>query len=228
MQGQVSNWNVQLELSPMEISASALGIRDTYNLMTSLVVPRPIAWVSTRSGSGVTNLAPFSYFNGVGSDPPTVFLSIGNQRDGTEKDTLRNIRETGVYCIHLVEDGWAEKMNLTSGLFRPDESEFEMAQIDTVPCESINGVRILGARACMECKLIETHIYGRRSKNNVVIGEVSHFFIDDPIVDQATRSIDPQKIEPLARLGGPNYATLGKRFRLERPDVDALRLERNK
>ena len=209
----------------MEISASALGIRDTYNLMTSLVVPRPIAWVSTRSESMVTNLAPFSYFNGVGSDPPMVFLSIGNQRDGTEKDTLRNIRETGVYCIHLVEETWAEKMNLTSGTFRPDESEFDLAGLDCVPCQSINGVRILGARACMECKLIETHTYGRRSKNHVVIGEVCHFFIDDKIVGPTNNSVDPHKIEPLARLGGPNYATLGKRFSLERPDVQSVRQE---
>ena len=210
----------------MEIAASSLRARDAYALMTSLIVPRPIAWVSTLSNGKETNLAPFSYFNGVGSDPPMVTLSIGNLRDGREKDTLRNIRETGEYCIHLVEHAWAEKMNLTSGAFAPEESEFELAGLETKPCESIDGVRVNGVRAGMECKLLDVHTYGRKAKSNLVVGEVVHFFIDGSIYDESATKLQSDCIEPVARLGGAEYATLGKRFNLDRPDPEEIRRRR--
>ena len=207
----------------MEIPASSLRARDAYALMTSLIVPRPIAWVSTTSKNQQTNLAPFSYFNGVGSDPPMVTLAIGNLRDGSEKDTLRNIRETGEYCIHLVELPFAEEMNLTSGAFREDESEFELAGLRTLPCQTIGCARIDGVRAGMECRLLDVHTYGRKAKSNLVVGEVTQFFVDEDIYHADSSALRSNDIQPVARLGGAEYAQLGERFELSRPDPEEVR-----
>jgi flavin reductase (DIM6/NTAB) family NADH-FMN oxidoreductase RutF len=148
-------------------------------------------------------------------------------RDGSEKDTLQNIRETQVFCIHLVEESWAEEMNLTSGTFRPDESEFDLANLAHTPCKAISGRRIRGARACMECRAIDIHTYGRKAKSNIVVGQVLHYYVEDEIMDAAGKTIDPQKIQPLGRLGGVHYAGLGQIMDMARPDVDLWRKSRS-
>jgi len=136
--------------------------RDAYALLTALIVPRPIAWVSTKDAQGRTNLAPFSYFNGVGSDPPMVTISISDRRDGTFKDTVRIAKETGVLCINLVEEHDADRMNASSAELPPHASEIDALAIETEPCTAIDCVRVKSSRAAFECKLVDHHRYGNR------------------------------------------------------------------
>ena len=199
----------------MELDATSLSTREAYALMTGIVVPRPIAWVSTMDENGHVNLAPFSYFNAVGSDPPMVSISIAQRADGSEKDTLRLLQKTGFFCVNLAEDDDAVRLNATSQELPPEVSEAERCGIATKPCAKIPGVRIASCRASLECRLLEVHRYGRKAKVSLVVGEVLHFFVDDALLTEG--AIDPSKVTPIARLGGPNYATLGRRFALPRP-----------
>lgn len=205
----------------MEASASALRPRDCYALLTSLIVPRPIAWVSTMDGAGRTNLAPFSYFTGLGSDPPMITLGIAQRRDGSDKDTVRLARDTGVLCVNLVEEHDAERMNATSADLPPGESEIDRLGIATAPCVAIAGVRVASARAALECNVLDLHRYGRKVAVTLVVAEVVHFYVDDALRDptaaEAPPAAAPNLIRPLARLGDRFYARLGERLRLERP-----------
>lgn len=205
----------------MELDASTLRSRDCYALLTSLIVPRPIAWVSTKDASGKTNLAPFSYFSGLGSDPPMITLGIAQRRDGSDKDTVRIARATGVFCINLVEEHDVERMNATSADLPAGDSEIEAHGIATVPCVAIAGVRVASARAALECKLVDVHRYGRKVAVNLLVAEVLHFFVEDGLVSASGPGVppaaSPDAIRPLARLGDRFYARLGERLRIERP-----------
>lgn len=203
----------------MEISAADLGATDTYHLMTSVIVPRPIAWVTTTSQDGVVNLAPFSYFSGLGSSPPLLTLGIANAKDN-EKDTLRNIKETGVLCVNLVEEQHVEVMNASSFSYGRDESEVAALDVDTVDCAAIDGVRVAGVRAALECKLVDVHSYGAPYQTNLVVCEVVHMFLDDDACLAGRAALDPAKLRPVARLGGKNYASLGELFQLARPSTE--------
>lgn len=205
----------------MELSSSSLRPRDCYALLTSLVVPRPIAWVSTQDATGRTNLAPFSYFTGLGSDPPMITLGISQRRDGSDKDTVRIARETGVLCVNLVEEHDAERMNQSAAELPASQSEIDAQGIATLPCAAIAGVRVASARAALECRLVEVHRYGRKVAVNLLVAEVLHFHVDDGLLSAPTPgappAASPELIRPLARLGDRFYARLGERLRMERP-----------
>lgn len=203
----------------VEFDASTLKPRDAYALMTGLVVPRPIAWVSTCDKNGHINLAPFSYFNALASDPMMLTISIARRRDGTDKDTLRIAKETGVFCVNLVESGDLAVMNQTSAELAPDESEAVRFDVATVACAHIAGVRIASARAAWECVLKDVHVYGNKAAVSLVVGEVKGVYVDDALYAGfvSTGGIAADAVDPVARLGGANYAMLGKRLSLPRP-----------
>ena len=199
------------------VDVTTLSPKDSYALLTSFILPRPIALVSTVDESGATNVAPFSYFTGVGSDPPTVALSIGDRRDG-HKDTLRNLQATGVLCINLVEEAISEAMNATSAELPFGDSEFVASGLTPKPCAKIDCVYVAQARAHLECRLVDIHVYGRQNKTNLVIAEVVYVRIDEAIAAaSAFPRVDPERVAPVARMGGPNYATLGPRYQHIRP-----------
>jgi flavin reductase (DIM6/NTAB) family NADH-FMN oxidoreductase RutF len=198
----------------IHLSPASLRPREIYDLLTSLIVPRAIAWVSTRDSSGHTNLAPFSYFTGLGSDPPMITIGIANRRDGARKDTLRLAKETGVMCVNLVEEHDASRMNASSGEVPADVSEIDLLGIETEECHSIPCVRVKSSRAALECKLVDVHEYGNKVRVNLVVAEVIHFAIADELNDVDSRA---NAIHPVARLQGSWYAKLGDRFQLERP-----------
>lgn len=191
------------------VHARDLHPRDAYALLTSLIVPRPIAWVSTMDEAGHTNLAPFSYFTGLGSDPPMLTLGIGDKKDGP-KDTLRIARATGVLCVNLVEEHDAVRMNASSREYPSEVSELDALAIETTACTAIRGVRVTSSRAALECKVLDVHSYGAKVKVNLVVCEVLCFHRDEAIESD-------DDVKPIARLGGPRYAKLGERFSLERP-----------
>lgn len=203
----------------MHCDAASLAPRDAYALLTSIIVPRPIAWVTTRDVDGHVNLAPFSFFNGLGSDPPMLTIGFASRRDGGDKDTLRLLEKTRACCVNLVEEPDLARMNATSAELPASVSEVKRFGIDVVPCTRIDGVRVASARAALECVLVDVHRYGRKQKVALAVLEVVAFHVDDALLGAAGQ-IDPDRLHPVARLGGPNYALLGARIALERPAVD--------
>lgn len=201
----------------MQIDPQTLPTRDAYALLTSFVVPRPIAWVSTQGPNGETNVAPFSYFSGLCSRPLLVTLGIANLRDGSPKDTLRWARATGVLCINLVEEALVDEMNQTSAEYPLGVSEFRATGLTPVPCAKIACVRVGEARAALECRLMDVHRYGEGAGVNLVVAEVVSVYVEDRLLGADGKSLDPAQIAPVARLGGAWYGTLGERFQRARP-----------
>ncbi len=203
--------------APLELDPADWPARQVYFVMTGLVIPRPIAWVSTLGPSGVRNLAPHSYFNVVAHEPPHVVFSSSGV-----KDTLRNVRETGEFVVNLVSLDLVEQMNFTATDFPSDEDEFSWAELTEAPSHTVAPPRVAEARAHLECRAKDVVEAGN---GHIVIGEVTHIHVD-PSVWREGR-VDPQLLDPVCRLAGTRYATLGEVFQLPRPvwarDVEGTR-----
>ncbi|MFN8486004.1 MAG: flavin reductase family protein [Caldilineaceae bacterium] len=198
------------------IDPLAFGPRETARLLTSIVVPRPIGWTSTISDAGALNLAPFSFFNAVGSNPPMVMLSI-SQRAGQPKDTLRNIQATGEFVINIADEALAEQMNLTSGEYGAEVDEFALAKLDAAPSLKVRPPRAAQAPAALEVKLRQV-VPVVDTGYTLVIGQVLYFHLRDGLL-RANGLVDAELLQPIARLGGDEYTTLGHIFTLTRPVV---------
>ena len=180
---------------------------ETFFLLTSLVVPRPIAWVSSVSSSGVRNLAPYSHFNNCSTRPPiTHFTSNG------EKDSVRNIRETGEFVINVVSQNLRKQMRITSAEWPSDVDEFEKAGLEGVASDFVRPERVKGARASIECKLREIKQIG---DGYMVFGDVICFHIDDDIWTNGR--VDMSRLQPVGKLDGLNYAIINEIERIELP-----------
>jgi flavin reductase (DIM6/NTAB) family NADH-FMN oxidoreductase RutF len=200
------------------LDTGALGPRERYQLLTSLVVPRPIAWISTLSPEGRRNLAPFSYFSAVSATPFLISVSIGSRR-GVEKDTLRNIRERGAFCVNVVGEPLLAAMNESSGEFGPEVDEFERAGIASAEAEAVDAPFVADAPAVMECttfRIVELE----GSPSTLVLGEVLRVRIADEIpLAPGTLFADTAAIRPVARLWGDLYALVGDTPALPRPEA---------
>ena len=200
----------------MQIDPDELSIRDFYSWMVHLITPRPIAWVSTISSDGVGNLAPFSFFNGVGANPPTLMFCPANDRRGQPKDTLANIRETGEFVVNVVTEKNVRSMNLTAAPFAPHEDEFEHADIAKLPSLRIKPPRVADAVAAFECQLYQAIQIGHGPGGaNVVIGRIVQLHIADEIYGK--ESEPAMQIDTVGRMGGPGYVKTTDRFDLPRP-----------
>jgi flavin reductase (DIM6/NTAB) family NADH-FMN oxidoreductase RutF len=178
-----------------------------YQLLTALVVPRPIGWISTISAMGVPNIAPYSYFNLMGSDPPYVaFGSTG------VKDSLNNLREVPQFVANIVTMDLLERMNFTSGDFPRDEDEFAWAGLTPVPAATVRPFRAGEAKAHLECEVVQI-VTDRNT--NIVLGRIVHAHVD-PSVWKNGR-VDPILLDPVCRLAGSGYAALGALFNVQRP-----------
>ena len=194
-----------------------LNTTDLYKLTTGLIIPRPIGWIGTRSTSGVPNLAPYSFFNAVATNPPVLLFSTG-VFDGVIKDSLRNIRETGVFTANLVDHDLAVAMNDTSATLDHEVDEFAMAGLTASDFGSIDAPGVQEAKAVVECVAVREVEFGNPEELHHVVtfGEVVTFHIDEEILD-GTR-VDPVGLDALGRPAGMDYATTRDQFRLERPD----------
>jgi flavin reductase (DIM6/NTAB) family NADH-FMN oxidoreductase RutF len=189
--------------------------RAVHQLLLSIVVPRPIAWVSTVSKDGVLNLAPYSFFNGVNGSPPVVMISVGTPRSGRIKDTYTNARDTREMVIHMVDESLGEVMNLTSGEYGPEVDEFALADVAYVPSMEVKPPRVVLAPVAMECKVGQIiPVEGTRS--HLIIGHVLRFHIREGLL-RPEGLVDGEKMRPIARLGGPEYVTFGEVFKMNRP-----------
>jgi flavin reductase (DIM6/NTAB) family NADH-FMN oxidoreductase RutF len=195
---------------------AALTGRERYQLLTSLVVPRPIAWVSTWSGEGRRNLAPFSYFAAISATPFLVSVSIGSRR-GEDKDTLRNIRRTGAFCVNVATEGQLAEMNETAGEYASEVDEFERAGLPSAEADSVDAPYVANCPAVMECRVFKI-VELEGSTNTLVIGEVLRVHLaDDVHIMPDTMFVDSAALRPLARLWGDFYSTIGDTPALKRP-----------
>jgi flavin reductase (DIM6/NTAB) family NADH-FMN oxidoreductase RutF len=187
-----------------------------HNPFNAIVTPRPIGWISTRDGKGRENLAPYSFFNAVAYVPPQVMFastSAKPDRDGT-KDSVSNIRETGVFCVNVVEYAMRDAMNVTSGAWPREVDEFEAASVPREACRTIPCSRVGGAPANLECRLVQI-VQLPGEANFAVFGEVTGVHLrDDCVVDGR---FDVTRFQPLARLGYRDYARVTELFELKRP-----------
>ena len=190
----------------MIFDPSEIPFQETHKLMIGSIIPRPIAFVSTRSKDGKNNVAPFSYFNGVCSKPPTIMFAPARRGwDGEEKDTLINIRDTEEFVVNIVSESFAEKMVMCSTDFGSDVDEFEISGLTPTNSQKIKPPRVEEAKISFECKLNQIVEIGDGTAGSgfVVIGTIVLFHIDDVIYDNGRILTD--KLEPLGRLAGNWY-----------------------
>lgn len=181
--------------------------RDAYFLLTSLVVPRPIAWVSTVSRDGVNNLAPHSFFNVISTDPPIVHFTSTRV-----KDSLTNVEATGEFVVNVVSRPLLEAMNLTSAEMPPEEDEFAWAGLETAPSELVAPPRVAAAPAALECRLRSVL---RMGNGHMVFGDVVAVHVADRVWRDGR--VDMAALEPVGRLSGAQYLLDGRVHRLPRP-----------
>jgi flavin reductase (DIM6/NTAB) family NADH-FMN oxidoreductase RutF len=200
--------------APFGVDFNTLPVAHRYKLLAALVVPRPIALVTTVGEDGTVNAAPFSFFNVFSEDPALVVLGIQSKPDGTPKDTLKHIRKTGAFVVNLVDEAIAERMNTCSVDFPSDVSEIEAAEFSTLPGVAVPVPRIAEAPVALECRhYITLEISQRR---HLCIGSVVHLHARPGIVDPERLHVDLDVYKPVARLFGNLYARLGEKFALER------------
>ena len=200
------------------IVADELGGGERYQLLTSLIVPRPIGWISSRSATGLRNLAPFSYFAPVAPTPMLVAVSIGNRR-GAPKDTLANIRATDAFCINVVTEGQLEAMNASSGEHPPDIDEFEIAGVEAAEGSLVAAPYVAGCQGVLECRLYR-EVPIEEAGVVLLVGRVVAVRLGPALRFQpGTHLVDPDSLRPVGRLGGERYAFLGEIPALARPII---------
>ncbi len=219
-------------LDGMDVKPSELAHRELYNILISAVAPRPIAWVSTVSGSGVANLAPFSFFNAVCAKPPLLAFAPGMRAPkkstaaggdaaasgGEPKDTLRNIRETQEFVINVVTWELAEAMNLTSGDYEATINEFELAKVRSAPSKVVRPWRVEESPVSFECKLHQILDFNPAPEGgSLVIGEIVSVHIDERHLKEGR--LDRDSLDLIGRMGGMQYARTLQRFEMVRPKV---------
>jgi flavin reductase (DIM6/NTAB) family NADH-FMN oxidoreductase RutF len=195
-----------MQFDPQEIDQSAI-----YKLLTGAVIPRPIGWISSISEDGIPNLAPFSFFNAVGDDPPHVMFSTVRPNN-SNKDTLNNVLATKQFVVNMVTEDTVERMNTTSHAFLPDENEFELAGLTPIPSVKIKPPRVKESPITMECELVhhyslENHKHGGAT---IMVGKIVMFHVDESVLLDNYK-INLETYKPVARLAGSNYSKLSSR-----------------
>lgn len=201
-----------------EIDPASVPPADLYALLTGCVVPRPIAFVSSLSVSGVPNLAPFSFFNAGGANPPSLVFAPVTSGAGRDKDTLHNVSATGEYVVHIAPWNLRERMNQASADYPPEVDEFEMAGFTKAPSVRVKPWRAAECPIAMECRLFQIVKHGEGPFGaHYVIGEVVLFHVAESLLNGLR--VDSASIDAIARLGGPNYTRVTKEsvFAMPRP-----------
>jgi flavin reductase (DIM6/NTAB) family NADH-FMN oxidoreductase RutF len=198
------------------IDTGGLGPRQRYQLLTSLVVPRPIGWISTWSNEKTANLAPFSYFAALSSSPMLVGISIGVRREGL-KDTLRNVRRTGAFCVNVVGESLLDAMNATSASVPHGVDEFGLVGLEYRPAHKVQAPYAVASPAVLEC-VVSKEVELEGGANTLVIGRVLEVLLDPALAPEGEDLfVDPERLRPVGRLGGSAYALPGEVRVLPRP-----------
>lgn len=200
-----------------KIDPKQLSERENYKFLIGSIIPRPIAFVTSMSETGVVNAAPFSFFNIVSSNPPMISVSI-QRKKGEMKDTARNIRTNSQFVVHIVDVENVEKINQTAANLPPEESEIELAGLTLVESAKIGVPGVKEAKVRIECELETALELGGDGENpgcDLIIGKVKYYHIEESIYEDGR--IDPQGLSAVSRLAGNDYAQIGKQFTIERP-----------
>ncbi len=198
--------------APLSLDPSTWSPRDIYHLHTAIIVPRPVAWVATRSKAGVDNLAPHSYFNGVADDPPMLMFCIEGKTD-----TYRNLEEIPEFVVNLVALELAEAMEISAVAMPGEEDEFDWAGVDKKRSECVRPFRVAQALAAMECETERMMAVGKR--NHMVIGRVVRYHLS-PVIWKDGR-VDAERYQTVGRLSH-HYCEPGRRFKMYRPAFEEL------
>lgn len=196
----------------MEIAADTLDRKAAYKLMTGSIVPRPVAWVTTRSIEGVVNAAPYSSYTLISPDPPLVVFH-SSRRNG-DKDSARNIRATGEFVVNVANEDLLVQMHNCSAVLPPEVSEPAEFGIDLTSSAVVAPPRIKASPICFECKLVQMFDVGNEP-HTLIMGQVVHFYVADHLYQNGR--IDQTRLRPIARVGGPTYARLGELIHLPPP-----------
>lgn len=188
--------------------------KDAYKLLSGLVVPRPIGWIGTRRDNGTFNLAPFSFFNVVSSNPPTVLFSGGRHSD-RPKDSVTFAETAGEFTVNIVSESVAAAMNITAGSFTAEDDEFAIAGLTPVLGSVVNAPMVEESPANLECKVVDILDLGAEARTRVVFGEVLVIHVQEDVLD-GTR-VDSDILAAIGRLAGNSYIYTRDRFELTRP-----------
>ncbi len=201
----------------MQIDVAGANVIDVYQMLVGVVTPRPIAWVTTVDEAGRVNLAPFSFFNAFGANPPVVVFSPTLRRDGTKKDTHLNIEATREFVVNAAVAPLAAQVNQSSIELPRGDSEVVYTKLRTVPSTKVKPPRVAEAPVHLECKLMQIIPLGQGPiSGNLVIGEVVVIHVDDRVLDEKGR-VDPRKLQTIARLGGDFWCRTSDLFEQVRP-----------
>jgi len=189
-----------------------------YHLLTQTILPRPIAWVLSENEDHTLNLAPFSFFNAMCSDPPLLAMSIGKKPDGSDKDTRRNMLSGRDFVVHIASVEHTEALNASAANLDYGESEIEAAQLSVESFPNSSVPRLQGCQVAYHCRLYDHHEIGP-NKQAIIYAEVVQLYISDDIAEYKDDryTINAEKLKPLSRLGGAEYAELGRLFSINRP-----------
>jgi flavin reductase (DIM6/NTAB) family NADH-FMN oxidoreductase RutF len=209
------------KLVSMELNPDELPQTDRYKLLIGCIVPRPIAFVSTIAPDGQSiNLAPFSFFNGVGSNPMTLLFCPANKPDGSEKDTLRNCKPveeggTGEFVVNVAIDAYAREVAAAAEPLPYGESEFQLTGLQFEPSRVVKPPRVAASPIAFECKTVQVvRTNGAaRAAGNIVIGRVVHVFVRDDLINERFHT-DPEKLDAIGRMGGTTYCRTRDRFHM--------------
>ena len=200
----------------MQFDPNKLEHTAVYKLLTGSIIPRPIGWISSISEDGISNLAPFSYFNMLGDDPPHVMFST--RRDSNKnKDTLNNVLETKQFVVNMVTEDVVEQMNTTSQNIPANESEFDLAGVTPIPSIKVKPMRVKESKINFECELVHHYFLENHQKGGacVVIGRIVMMHFDDSVLLDDYK-INLETYKPVSRLSGSNYSKVGEIFSIKR------------
>ncbi|MBF0421864.1 MAG: flavin reductase family protein [Magnetococcales bacterium] len=203
----------------MLIDLGTLSANQVYHTVTQTLVPRPIAWVLTENQSKSFNIAPFSYFNAVSSEPPLIVISIGLKKDGSPKDTRRNILERKHFVIHIASTNLVEALNNSSAELPDEVSEVEKEHLTLVEFPGFSLPRVDGCKVAFACRFHEVMEIGK-IRQALIFGEIQTIFVDDSAIIRDSKGrvrVDATAVAPLSRLGPGEYAEFGQLLRLPIP-----------
>lgn len=200
-------------INPAEHAAN-----DIYKLMIGVIVPRPIAFISTVDAGGVRNLAPFSYFTGCSTNPPVVcFCAAVREGRQPQKDTLSNIEATGEFVVNIVSEEFTAQMNMTAAEAPPEVDEFTLSGLTPLASELVRPPRVAESKVHMECRLRQVvRVSDKPGGGNLVLGDVVRFHVREDVLLDGLK-VDPDELNAIGRMGGPSYVRTHDRFEMQRP-----------
>ena len=202
----------------MQFDFNEMTANQIYFTMIQTIIPRPIAWVLSENESGNFNLAPFSYFTAVASDPALLMFSVGKKLDDDNKDTLKNIQKRKAFVVHIASSDLVDDVNLSAANLEYGDSEIESIGLETTSMSGSKLPRLANAKIAMACSLYEIKEIGNKPMS-LVFGEINQIYVCDSIISEQNERtlINADDLQPLVRLGGNDYASISPSFTVERP-----------